>query len=47
MELLVPFVLMSIFMAIVDLVALKWGVDSREDLYSPEWIRRANRGYVL
>jgi len=47
MELLVPFVLMNIFMALVDLVALKWGVDSREDLSSPEWIRRAYRGHVL
>jgi hypothetical protein len=27
---------------VLDLAAWRWGVDSTEDFYSPEWIRRKN-----
>ncbi len=33
---LILFVVMVVF----DLVALRWGADSRDGLNSPEWLRR-------
>ena len=44
MEFLVPFVTVFI---VLDIAALKWGIDSRDRLSSSEWVRRAYRGHVL
>jgi nitrogen fixation-related uncharacterized protein len=41
--------LLALFIIIValDLAALRWGVDSRDDLSSPEWLRRWQRGNFI
>lgn len=31
----------------LDLAALRWGADSRDDEQSPEWIYRLQRGFFL
>ena len=32
---------------VLDIAAVYWGVDSRDGINSPEWLRRAQRGRVL
>ena len=32
---------------VFDIEALRWGVDSRDGINSPEWERRAQRGHAL
>jgi hypothetical protein len=33
-------IVLTIALVILDLVALRWGFDSRDDLEGPEWERR-------
>jgi hypothetical protein len=37
-------ILLTIALLMLDLAALLWGADSREDAFSQEWQRRAARG---
>jgi hypothetical protein len=36
-----------IIVIVLDLAALRWGVDSRDDQYSPEWLYRWQHGFFL
>jgi hypothetical protein len=38
--LLLPLALPVLMLALLDLLALRWGVDSTDGPYSPEWERR-------
>lgn len=41
--------LYSLLLVIIvfDIAAVYWGVDSRDGINSPEWMRRALHGHVL
>jgi len=43
MELYVLLLVIIVF----DIAALRWGVDSRDNLHSPEWEKRIQRGHAL
>ena len=43
MELLV----LLIAIIVLDIAAIRWGVDSRDDIQSPEWERRLQWGRAL
>lgn len=43
MDLLILLLLVVAF----DCAAWKWGVDSGDGLYSPEWEKRSLRGHIL
>lgn len=34
------FAILALILIVLDLAALRWGVDSRDGLNSPEWQRR-------
>ncbi len=36
-----------ILIVLLDIAALRWGVDSRDGLHSLEWLRRQHRGNFL
>ena len=37
---MITFIIILCLLSALDLAALRWGVDSREKFYSPEWSRR-------
>ncbi len=41
------FVIFALLLIILDLSALYWGVDSRDEVHSPEWKRRLDRAFFF
>jgi hypothetical protein len=42
-----PLLELLIIIIALDLAALHWGADSRDDEQSPEWLHRWQRGFFL
>ncbi|WP_281276441.1 hypothetical protein [Dictyobacter kobayashii] len=39
--------LLVLLLILLDLAALRWGVDSRDNIDSPEWTKRAQRHFNI
>ncbi len=44
---ILSFVFIGISIVLLDIVAMRWGFDSRDDLNNPEWERRKVWGLSL
>jgi hypothetical protein len=46
-EYLMELLLFAVFLLALDLVAMRWGTNSTERIYSLEWKRRQERGGIF
>jgi hypothetical protein len=40
-------IILLIALIVLDIAALRWGIDSTDGINSPEWERRRHRGSIL